>query len=247
MSEADNLPSPEDETPEPVASLRLPDRTQRLVIVGRTGSGKTVAALWVLSLRDFDEIPWIIFDFKLDENIQRISRAVRMDVRAPVPREPGIYIVSPIDGQEEDVDDLLRRIWAAENTGVYVDEGFMIGKNSSGLRRILTQGRSKQIPMVILVQRPVWVERFVLSEADFYQFFWLNHRDDRKKMEEYFPDDKLSYDRPPPFHSFWYDVGRDEVSLLGPVEAPEISLERINRRLEAIQEDATETPKLIRL
>ena len=42
--------------------------------------------------------------------------------------------------------------------------------------------------MITLSQRPVWLDPFILSEAEYYQVFRLNHKNDRKKVEEFIPD-----------------------------------------------------------
>ena len=41
-------------------------------------------------------------------------------------------------------------IWKRGGIGVYVDEGYMVGNNNPAFRAILTQGRSKEIPAIVL-------------------------------------------------------------------------------------------------
>src|SRR5690606_40038444 len=83
---------------------------KRLTIIGRTGSGKTVAGLYHLALSSWTEKPWIIVDFKGDKHVRQIPGAVPMDISAPVPDDPGIYIVRHFPGMENELDDLMRRI-----------------------------------------------------------------------------------------------------------------------------------------
>jgi hypothetical protein len=58
-------------------------------------------------------------------------------------------------------------VWAQENTGIYIDEGYMLGVRNPALNACLTQGRSKRIEMMILSQRPVWMSKFVFSESNY--------------------------------------------------------------------------------
>jgi type IV secretory pathway VirB4 component len=61
-------------------TIRFPDNTQHMALAGRTGSGKTYAALEMLSVRDMDEMPWVIIDHKRDENIKALpaENSIRM-------------------------------------------------------------------------------------------------------------------------------------------------------------------------
>jgi len=218
--------------------MRLPDDTQRLSIVGRTGSGKTVAAVWHLSHAAFDVMPWVVYDFKRDSLLSQIGEldgAEHIDTDF-IPRRPGIYFVHPHPDDVELVQAQMWGIWAQENTGVYVDEGYMVcgpSNSNSAFRSLLTQGRSKRIPMIILSQRPVWLDRFVFSESDFYQLFALNHSGDRKKMMEYIPAD-LS--RPlPEYHSYYHDVARAETVVVKPVPIADEILKVFDRRLEPVR------------
>ena len=195
-----------------MAQFRLPNDSERAAIVGRTGSGKTIAALWQLSLRSWPVMPWVIVDFKVDENVARIPRAKKISIASPPPQKPGIYIVQPMPHQTEEVEDFLWRIWDAGNTGVYFDEGHMLN-NSEAFRALLTQGRSKRIPLIVLTQRPSWVSRFVWSESDFIQLFALSNARDQKTMKEIMPFRII----PSNFHSVWHQVGDGENFLLRPV------------------------------
>lgn len=193
--------------------IRLPDDTKRLVIIGRTGSGKTYAGIWHLSLRDWTREKWIIFDFKGDPSLALLP--ARPLTFAQLPTEPGLYILRPLPNQDAEVNDYLWRVWRAGNIGLYFDEGYMVAK-SDALDAILTQGRSKHIPVIILSQRPVWLSRFAFSEAEFYQTFSLNDIRDRKTVTAFQPAE-VGENRLPEFNSHYYDVGRDTLNTLGPV------------------------------
>jgi hypothetical protein len=206
--------------------MRLPDSSQHLAIVGATGSGKTQAAQWHLSQRDINTRPWVIYNYKRDRSIDAIPYAKDIDLDE-IPIKPGIYIAHPQPDQTDAVEAHMGAIWEKEGIGVYVDEGYMVGDRNPAFRNLLTQGRSKEIPVIVLSQRPVWMDRFVFSEASFYQVFRLNHRKDRRNVEEFVPAD-LDY-RLPDFHSYYYDVGQNRVTILKPVP----SIAQIHKTFEA--------------
>ena len=94
----------------------------------------------------------------------------------------------------------------------------MIGPDNEAFRALLTQGRSKHIPLIVLSQRPVYMDRFVLSESNIYQVFRLNHKKDRETVQAFIPKRKIDLEVPlPRFHSVWYDVVEDHAAKLAPV------------------------------
>ncbi len=196
--------------------IKEPDDTQRIAIIGATGSGKTNAGLWHLSRRNFDVKPWIIYDFKGDATINAIPGAVQISVDAEIPRYPGLYIVRPhlLDVDDGAVEAQMWAIWERQNVGVFVDEALVIGRNNRGYRTLLTQGRSLHVPMIICTQRPSWIDVFTFSEADFFQVFRLQSSDDIKSVEKYVPHDLD--ERLPKFHSYYYNVGDDKIDVFKP-------------------------------
>jgi hypothetical protein len=209
----------------------FPNDTQRVAIIGRTGSGKTQAGIWHLSGQKFDRKPWLVINTKGDPLINDISTmpgVTNCDLNASVGKR-GIYVVQPRPDQKDELDKFLWRIWARGNCGIYIDEGYMVTGIDS-FDAMLTQGRSKHIPMIVLSQRPVWMSRFVFSEADFYQLFNLNLLDDRRKMAEYIRELDPEYHLPE-YHSVWYDVAEDHVIQFAPVPSRERILETFKARL----------------
>jgi hypothetical protein len=197
---------------------QLPDDTQRTTVLGSTGAGKTQGGLWLLSymMQPKPRIPWTLIDFK-GEKLVRAINPPEIRPSDPVPKRPGLYVMRPRPDEMPQVNDYLHRSWECENNGIFVDEGYMMGKapKYNGVRLLFTQGRSKNIPMIFLSQRPAWIDQFAISEADYLMIYRLNHAKDRDTVNR-----QTSFDvnqRLQRFNSFWYDVGNDRVSVFQPV------------------------------
>lgn len=210
-----------------MAQFRFPKNTQRVGVIGRTGSGKTQFGTWLLSHAHFDKQPYIIVDYKNDDLLNDIEHAKHIEV-GEIPKKNGIYICHPHPAQEEEVEKFLWKIWERERIGLYFDEAYMVAK-SNAFNAILTQGRSKRIPVIWNTQRPAWITRFCFSESDYFAIFHLNDRRDQKKVEEFTPHSIES--RLPDYHSRWFDVGSNEIFILQPVPERDKILERFSIRL----------------
>lgn len=208
--------------------MRFPDDTQRLVIVGATGTGKTVAGAWHLSHRDFHIRPWLIYNWKHDQFLDSIPN-VREIGLLELPATPGVYMVHPGMDDEDLVDNQMREIWKHEDIGVFVDEAYMVGNRSRGFRALLTQGRSKHIPMITLAQRPTWCDKFMLTEAEYYQIYRLQWEPDVKAMAEFAKGYRGA--PPQPHWSHYYDAGENSLTPLKPVPHPDVIRATFERRL----------------
>lgn len=209
-------------------SVELPRYDKRTAVIGSTGSGKTQFAVWLLSSRDFHIRPWMIFDFKGDDLISQLG-AIEIKITDKPPTKPGLYLVRPLPGDDELVSDFLRKCWAQEHIGIYIDEGYMVPKLDRWFRACLTQGRSKEIEMIILSQRPVWMDKFVFTEANYFAVFNMNSEDDRKTVSKFLGKEKPNL--LPKYHCLWYDVDRQQSALFKPVPDREAIIQVFKSRL----------------
>jgi hypothetical protein len=161
--------------------------------------------------------------------INEIERARHIDLNE-IPRHPGIYIVhpTPFDIDNGLVENYFWKMYTKENIRGYIDESYMVG-NSPAFKTLLTQGRSKRIPLICLAQRPAWVNRFVFSEASIFQVFDLNDKRDKKTVESFVPVNMDA--RLPEFHSYYYEIHRDRLTPLKPVPSKERILTEIDDKL----------------
>lgn len=216
------------------AEWRLPTISQRLAVLGRTGSGKSMVALFIFAiLEHYLHYPCYIFDWKGDDHIRALVKAglaVVISIHDKPPRKPGIYVVRPLpEGDEDAVNAFLWEVWKRGKACVWFDEGYMVSKNSAPFRALLTQGRSKKIAMIVLAQRPVWMDRFVWSESDFICGLALADRDDIKTVQRFMPG---SYEkRLDEYNAYWYDVGKDRLTQLLPVPPRDEILAYIRARI----------------
>jgi DNA helicase HerA-like ATPase len=208
--------------------FRLPGPRDRMAIIGRTGSGKTHFASWVLSYANWPTRPWVIIDYKKDDILRELpTEEIGVNDRR-LPRHPGLYVVHPRGRHDDEaVEAMLGKIWAKGATGVYVDEGHML-PDSGGLQDLLTQGRSKSIPVICLTQRPKWLNRFVFSESDYYALFHLNDKRDRITVGEFLPEQ--AKEPLPARYSWYYDVSHNALFKLRPVPGRQAILDTFDER-----------------
>lgn len=213
----------------PRQQMRFPDDTQRLVVVGPTGSGKTHAATFHLSYRDYHLMPWVILNYKREHILDSIPHAhfIGLD---EIPRSPGIYIAHPIpEEDDEKVGVFLREVWKRGEIGIFIDEGLMLGQRNASHRLLLTQGRSLYCPIIECTQRPAWVDKFVFTESEFYQVFNLRYRGDVDTVSEFIPE--FTNQTLPKYHSWYYDVSENKLLSIGPVPGLDAIMATFARRL----------------
>lgn len=212
------------------SAFRFPGGDARTTIIGRTGSGKSTCGLWMLSRQRFDRRPWIAIDFKREEIFDKIGFPPirQMSLGDAIPKKPGLYLVSPVPGQDDWLEHFLWRVWQRENVGLYVDEAALMPEGDA-FPAILQQGRSKRIPVIACSQRPVGVARGLFSEASFICVYTVVDKRDYKIIEGFAPVD-LARDLPQ-HHWYWYDVARHTQLAMSPVPPPPEIADTLNARL----------------
>lgn len=224
------------------STIRLPGPQDRLAIFGTTGSGKTVGALWHLSEKDFDRVPWMAYDPSGDANIRGIDRAeiVGLDF-IPRRNKGGLFIVDFLPSDGKKLEENLGKVMESGGIGVYIDEGFLSG-HTEALFNIIVAGRKNGIPAIYLAQRPVEKAGSpvvtMVSCAEFLQVYELPLQSDWDRIEELIPpyeDERakrigmeVTQRR---YHSVYYDRRKRKVSLLSPVPKVETIVDRINAKL----------------
>lgn len=157
---------------------------QHLVLVGDTGQGKTTLARTLLELRRYVVVLLTKADPLAWPGWRRIHRASQIVATPGGAR----YSLRPrYDEQHEQAEALFARVWSEGGWCVYIDEGYFVEREldlRDGLIKFLTQGRSNNISMVVSVQRPVDITRFLMSQTQHILCAALSDERDLKTIRE---------------------------------------------------------------
>lgn len=160
---------------------------ERVFLCGKTGSGKTFAARHICApLRRLvvldpkariDEAEWSVAPWDREARmLLRNGEPIRALVRAPI---------GP--GADDEWERAYREVLNAGNVTIYIDEVYGVietGKPSPYLTALWTRGRELGIGAVAASQRPSWIPRVLMSEAEHYFAFRLSLMDDRRTLAE---------------------------------------------------------------
>lgn len=194
-------------------------KSDRVVIVGATGTGKsTVAGCLLLPRRHI-----VILDPKRQWTWpNRRSSPYGATVTTTIPEDvvkhegPHPLVYQPETTEiKAGLPWFWDWLWWRENTLIYCDELFLLKKNSQelhpGQERIIMQGRSRNLSNWNAFQRPSRVPIPPLSESEHVFVFRLRHPDDIKRMAQY-TDKRIETD-PVSGHDFWYYGDRDQTLI----------------------------------
>lgn len=255
------LPPPDASSPviQTRSGFRFPGPSDRLTINGMTGSGKTTFAFWLFAeSADFNKKPWIFMDFKgevlLDAALED-KAAEEVSVKKRPPTAPGVFVCRPDPRNDlPDVIEFLWNIYRQGRTGLFLDEATMIpelrgvGNSGGPFQSLLSQGRSKIVPVWTLAQRPVNVNKMVYSESNFTCAFKLKNEEDEEKLikeavskrsinfEKVWGDEAPDLHDPQyAHHSRWYDEGQNKSYNLMPAPGPDEILSILYGRVDKLK------------
>lgn len=149
---------------------------QHIAAVGDTGTGKTYLVSRLVRLRKYV----IVLRTKPDDikfdGFRTVRKASAMD---------DIYrtrlLLAPLhEHQMREAFTMLNRVWEQGGWTVVIDELWYVEKMlrlREYVERLLTQGRSKGISVIVGMQRPAQVSRFAISQCTHLFTFRLEGRD----------------------------------------------------------------------
>ena len=200
----------------------------RVTVAGRTGTGKTTLARYLL---ERSPQHWFIINPKHTEGYKKLPGVVILhdlkesELRKAIQRSKYVLLnISGADATPDAIDSLIG--WVHDNyrgVGICVDELYTAhassGRAGPGLVGVLTRGRELKQSFLGLTQRPVWVSRFVWSEADCIISMDLTLESDRDVLVEHTGQPEFE-DRI--MHHRWlaYSVPDDKLELFNPVPLP---------------------------
>lgn len=203
-----------------MAQFILPGAADRTIVIGGTGTGKTIGGAWLLSKQRFDKRPWVAIDFK-DEVLWDMvgDPPMRKLALGAMPKKTGLFRMHVDPGQEDELEDWLWDIWRRGNCGIFVDEVGLIDRNSDAMKAILRQGRSKLLPVIACTQRPVDICREFYSESQYKMIFKLDDIRDYKTVQMFTGGFNVEK-KLPPYWSHWVDTKQGAHWELKPTPPP---------------------------
>ncbi len=201
------------------------DPGRRATIAGKTGTGKSTLAVWLL---ERSPQSWIILNPKHTAAYRKLPDSIifrRFDagkIRSALRRYK--YVSLNFSNDEADPEFLDAVIdWLhndIKNVGLCADELYTLhsasGRAGDGLIGWLTRGRELKQSFLGLTQRPAWISRFLFSEADFVGSMKLTREDDRKRMVQETGRREFA-NRLQGHQWLWYNDAADDITLYGPV------------------------------
>jgi energy-coupling factor transporter ATP-binding protein EcfA2 len=163
------------------------EQNSRVLLVGKTGSGKTYLA--VQMLKKINRL--VIFDTKGNlsgkfaakpwnvKNVRKFARGANMRL-----------IIGPAIGTPNEqmaiYDGIFKELYDIGNLTIYIDEIYgIVPPNKTippWLSAVYTRGRELKIGVWASSQRPSWIPMFLMSESEWFFIFKLQLDDDRKRM-----------------------------------------------------------------
>lgn len=173
---------------------------EHITLVGRNGSGKTVLARHLITIRDYV----VVFatkqrDPSLYEPLEDIGFQIVPEFSEPAetPSENPYLILRPplprpdrasIKAQAVEFAKALTEIWVAGEWCIFADEVRYLTDNlklAEEFETLWLQGRSMGISIVAGTQRPVSIPREAFSQARHFFFFAEYERDNIIRMSEF--------------------------------------------------------------
>lgn len=200
---------------------------KRALVLGKTGSGKTVGGAWLLSRSPGH---WVILNSKYDELLSKLGPSVswQTDDILKGLKKNRVVVAHPNTYEADELDNVLLDLTETRQPiSVFVDELLYLhkgnGRAGQGLLGLLTRGRSRKQSFIGCTQRPAFISNFCYSETDYFAAYNLQMPKDWSKVIEFtgFPEVRRQRDK---HYWAWVDVAESKLREYGPV--PHHDIER---------------------
>jgi hypothetical protein len=177
---------------------------EHIALVGSTGSGKTTLAKAFLPVREYVVMLMLKAEPISWPHWKVVKHAAQISARGQMTH----YILKPkFEEQEVEVARSIQNVWMEGGWCFYVDEEYYLEHDlglTKGIRKLLTQGRSNNISVIVGTQRPANVDRTVISEPTHLLCSKLNDGRDLETMERIDGKEFASYITGLKRHEFCY-------------------------------------------
>ena len=199
---------------------------ERAMVIGRTGSGKTTGAIWLLSRAPGR---WLVINAKGDPLLDALGPQVPFEARAilAMPDDVRVMVATPRTFEPDELDRVLLELCESRaRISILIDELLYFhgpaGRAGPGLMGLLTRGRSRAQSFIGCSQRPAAVSQFLYSECDYFAIYRLTLPQDWAKLIAVTAKPAIRQRREPYFWG-WYDVRSDRLAEYGPVPAENLA------------------------
>ncbi len=204
---------------------------KRALVLGKTGSGKTVGASWLLSRSPGK---WVILNSKYDSFLAQLGPSVDWSAHDVIKglKKERVVVAHPATFEPNELDRTLFELCESRQPiGVFVDELMYLHKGNGsagpGLMGLLTRGRSRKQSFIGCSQRPAFLSSFCYSESEYFAIYNIKLKKDWQKINEFSGQPNIEASRLN--HKWaWVDIGEDTLTEFGPVPEHDI-LRRFNK------------------
>lgn len=175
---------------------------EHLALIGSTGSGKTAVESYLLRAH-----PYTVALKSKADNTKLPGQLIRKASGIDNERFTRFVLDPDYKEQRQQFAILLERVWQQGSWTVALDELYAIDnqlKLSWFVNRLLTQGRSNNLSVLMGMQRPKMVTRFALTQATHYLIFAYDGDDLRTIVDETTPQLKTVIPSLQRYEFVWY-------------------------------------------
>jgi hypothetical protein len=175
---------------------------QHLALIGSTGSGKTAVESYLLRAH-----PYTIALKSKADTTRLPGRTIKRAKDIDNDRYNRFILDPDYERQREEFARVLEKAWRQGSWTIALDELYAIDnqlKLSWFVNRLLTQGRSNNLSVLMGMQRPKMVTRFALTQATHYIIFAYDGDDLRAILDETTPQLKNVIPSLQRYEFVWY-------------------------------------------
>jgi energy-coupling factor transporter ATP-binding protein EcfA2 len=163
-----------------------PGRTDRAVLCGQNGCGKTVLARFLLQV--YPTLPSYVLDWKGEIRWTNYKRFTKLKQFVESEHQHKIYAPNINEIDDHDYwNAFFNYAYRRKNCQVYVDETSAVTWRDElprYYRHLIARGRERGIRLLSSTQRPTGIPQIVLSESSHYYCFTLRMVQDRERVEK---------------------------------------------------------------